>query len=144
MKVEVIEIKLVRHEVDVPFNSAIRSSNDAADILKAYIGDCDREHFVAVMLDTKNKVAAINTVSIGSLNSSIVHPREVFKAAILHNSNCILLGHNHPSGVLTPSSEDLITTNRLVDAGNILGIKILDHIIVSESDHLSFLDKGFL
>ena len=92
----------------------------------------DREHFVVLLLDIKNKVIGINTVSIGNLDSSIAHPREVFKPAILSNAGSILLAHNHPSGDPTPSREDIEITHRLVNAGNILGINVLDHIIIGD------------
>ncbi len=83
-------------------------------------------------LNTKNNITGINVVSIGSLNSSLVHPREVFKAAILGNAAAIILAHNHPSGDPSPSPEDLEITRRLVEAGKILGIEVLDHVIIGD------------
>jgi len=84
------------------------------------------------MLDTKHKVIGINTVSIGNLNSCLVHPREVFKPAILSNTAAIILGHNHPSGDTKPSNEDIEITRRIAEAGKLLSISVLDHIIVGE------------
>jgi DNA repair protein RadC len=103
----------------------------ASALLQTYLaGDADREHFVVVLLDRKNQVIGMNTVSIGSLTASIVHPRETFKAAILSNAAAIICGHNHPSGDPQPSQEDRVLTARLVEAGKLLGISVLDHIIL--------------
>src|SRR5205085_7409354 len=109
-----------------------------------YLADTDREHFVILMLDQKNQVIGINTVSIGSLTASIVHPRECFKPAILSNAASIICGHNHPSGDPQPSREDRALTTRLVEAGRLLGIQVLDHIIVGRDTYMSFADEGLL
>lgn len=93
------------------------------------------ESFYIFTLDTKNQINGIFEVSRGSLNASIVHPREVFKRAIMQNANSIILMHNHPSGDPAPSQEDINTTNRLIDAGNILGIKVLDHIVIGDEEN---------
>ncbi len=93
----------------------------------------DSEHFVAFHLDARNQVTNFQTVSIGTLSASLVHPREVFKAAILANSHAIIVAHNHPGGSLTPSSEDLDTTETLIKAGDLMGVKVIDHIIVSSN-----------
>ncbi len=100
-----------------------------------------KEIFKALLLDTKNQVIKIIDVSIGSLNSSIVHPREVFCEAIKSGCNSIIFVHNHPSGDPTPSSEDIKTTQRLEECGNILGIRVLDHIIIGDGKYISFKDK---
>jgi len=99
-----------------------------------------------VLLDRKNKVIGLNTVSVGSLTASICHPREVFKAAILANAAAVILGHNHPSGDPQPSQEDRVLTARLAAAGQLLGIEVLDHIIVGDgTEHFfSFADVGML
>src|SRR4029434_9928578 len=104
----------------------------------------NREHFVILLLDQKNQVIGLNTVSIGSLTASVVHPREVFKPAILSNASSILLCHNHPSGDPLPSQEDRALTVRLFQAGKLLGIDVLDHIIVGEGKYFSFADEGLL
>lgn len=101
------------------------------------------EHFKILILDTKNNVRSIEHISTGSLNSSIVHPRETFKPAIKKSASSIILLHNHPSGECSPSSEDISLTNRLNECGNILGIKILDHIIIGDS-YFSFKEEGLL
>ena len=103
------------------------------------------ESFFVITLDTKNKITGIFEVSRGTLNTSIVHPRDVFQRALLQNANAVILMHNHPSGDVTPSSEDISLTNRLANAGEILGIQVLDHIIVSsEGDSLSFMEDGLM
>ena len=108
------------------------------------MGSLPEEIFVILCLDTKNQVVGTFQVSSGSINASIVHPREVFKRAILCNSNGIILAHNHPSGDTTPSTEDINITKRLVEAGNLLGIKVLDHIIVGHTRYLSFKEKRLI
>ena len=105
------------------------------DIYNAFSSDMchlKREEFRVILLDTKNSVISTELISIGSLNSSIVHPREVFNKAIKKNSASVILIHNHPSGNPTPSREDLVITRRLMDAGDIIGIKVLDHIIIGQ------------
>ncbi|TJX62511.1 JAB domain-containing protein [Soehngenia saccharolytica] len=103
-----------------------------------------KEYFNIVLLDTKNQVISVENISIGSLNSSIVHPREVFKEAIKKSSNSIILAHNHPSGDVTPSNEDIAITNRLIEAGEIIGIKVIDHIIVGNENYLSMKEKKYI
>ena len=103
------------------------------------------ESFYTFTLDTKNKVTGIFEVSRGTLNASIVHPRDVFQRAILQNANSIILMHNHPSGDPAPSQEDINTTNRLQEAGEIIGIKVLDHIIVGdENNYISFKERHLM
>ncbi len=103
-----------------------------------------KENFVALHLDSKNRIICYDTVSIGSLNASIVHPREVYKAALLSSAAAILFIHNHPSGETTPSREDFEITARLKDAGELLGIRVLDHLIVGETGYNSFANNGTL
>lgn len=93
----------------------------------------DTEHFVSFHLDAKNQVIGYQIVSRGTLTASLVHPREVFKAAILANSNALIVAHNHPAGSLTPSPEDIEVTETLIKAGDLLGVKVIDHIIVSSN-----------
>jgi DNA repair protein RadC len=103
-----------------------------------------KEMFISLHLDGKNRIICIDLVSIGSLNQSIVHPREVFKTACLSNAAAVILVHQHPTGDPTPSSEDIAITRRMKDAGEIMGIKILDHIIVGDGEYLSFVERGLL
>lgn len=103
-----------------------------------------QEHFMLVMLDTKNQLIGIDTITVGTLNASLVHPREVFKPAIKRSANSVILAHNHPSGVTDPSSEDLSLTTRLVESGKILGIQVVDHIIVGNHAYCSLKELGFM
>lgn len=102
------------------------------------------EIFAIMTLDTKNKVTGVFLVSQGTLNSSIVHARDVYQRAILQNANTIMLMHNHPSGDITPSKEDIDITNRLKEVGKIIGIPVLDHIIIGDSGYYSFMENGGL
>ncbi len=103
-----------------------------------------KEHFRIILLDTKNQIIAKEEISIGTLNASIVHPRDVFKIAIKRNANSMILIHNHPSGDPTPSKEDISITNRLMEVGNLVGIKVLDHIIIGDRDYISFKEKNII
>lgn len=116
---------------------------DAVPLL-AEIRDERKEHFLCLYLNARNQVIHKEVISIGSLSASIVHPREVFQVAIKHTSASIILAHNHPSGDATPSREDIDLTRRLVEAGRIMGIDILDHIILCDSDFLSFKERGLM
>lgn len=108
------------------------------------ISESKKEHFVVFYLDTQNYLIERQIISIGTLNSSLVHPREVFEPAIALNSASIIIAHNHPSGDLSPSDEDKKITKRLVEAGKITGIDVLDHIILDKKGYLSFQQKGLL
>ncbi|WP_083486310.1 JAB domain-containing protein [Alicyclobacillus ferrooxydans] len=138
--INVVRIELIK-ERNFKYSGSrqIRCADDAANILFEYIGNTDREEFVVMVLSTKHYVNALNTVSIGSLDASLVHPREVFKPAILANASDIIVGHNHPSGDPTASPEDTAVTRRLVEAGRTLGIDVLDHIIVGDSGRFTSL-----
>lgn len=103
-----------------------------------------KEMFLTLHLDGKNRIVCLDLVSIGSLNQSIVHPREVFKTACLTDCSALLMIHNHPSGDPSPSPEDIAITRRLKEAGEIMGIKVLDHIIVGDGEYLSFVERGLL
>jgi DNA repair protein RadC len=110
------------------------------DVVKAVAGDLKgkkREHFLALLLDTRNRLIRTATVSMGSLDSSIVHPREVFKEAIKASAASVIFVHNHPSGDPEPSHDDIELTRRLVEAGKLLGIVVLDHVIVGDGAYLS-------
>nr|WP_253200627.1 JAB domain-containing protein [Clostridium sp. CF012] len=123
----------------------ISSPADAVELGRRFLDELDREQLLLCCLDTKNQPIALNVVSVGSLNSSIVHPREVFKVAILSNAASIILYHNHPSGDPTPSSEDTSITNRLKECGKLIGIELIDHIIIgSEGRYCSLKEKGIL
>ena len=123
---------------------SIRKPDDAYDLLKASFQDLDREHFKVVHLNTKNQVLKVETTAVGILSSSPVHPREVFKEAVKMSSAGLILAHNHPSGDPTPSQDDLLLTKRLYEAGEILGIRIIDHLILGDNRYLSLKECGHL
>lgn len=124
--------------VSEPRAAKLTGPEDAGRLLVDLIGRKDREHFVVLHLDTRHRVRSVETISIGTLNTSLVHPREVFKAAILSNSQAIICGHNHPSGELDPSEDDSAIHQRLKEAGHLLGIEVLDFLVVSATDYRSF------
>ncbi|NTU73782.1 DNA repair protein RadC [Candidatus Roizmanbacteria bacterium] len=113
------------------------------EYLKQRIGKEKKEHFTILCIDTRNKLI-VDDVSVGTLNASLVHPREVFKRAVLNNAAHVVIAHNHPSGDPTPSADDVITTRRLVEAGKILGISVIDHLIVTHSEYISLKEKGVI
>jgi len=110
----------------------------------SYLMQETKENFVTLHLDGKNRIVCMDVVSVGSLNQSIVHPREVFKTACLSNAAAVILVHQHPTGDATPSREDIAITKRLSEAGEIMGIKVLDHIIVGDGEYVSFVERGLL
>jgi DNA repair protein RadC len=122
----------------------ITSPTDISNYLMQEMGNLKKEHFNIVMLDNKNYIVEVHNVSIGSLNSAIVHPREVFKNAVRRSSASIILAHNHPSGITTPSKEDISITKRLLECGDIIGIKVLDHIIVGKNEYFSFKEQSII
>ncbi|MGM9923786.1 MAG: DNA repair protein RadC [Bacillus sp. (in: firmicutes)] len=122
----------------------IRSPEDCANYCMDDMRFLSQEHFVCLYLNTKNQVLHKQTVFIGSLNASIVHPREVFKEAFRRSAASIICIHNHPSGDPTPSREDIEVTKRLVECGKIIGIDILDHLIIGEKKYISLKEKGYL
>lgn len=117
--------------------ATITSPGDVGDLLMEDMRYLDREHFRIVMLNTRNQVLAVESVAVGSLNAAIVHPREIFKAAISRSAAAVVLVHNHPSGDPTPSQDDIQITRRLVDAGRLLGIEVLDHVVIGDNRYLS-------
>lgn len=141
-RIEVVRIQMIKERNEYYDFKAIRSPEDAYKIFSDFIGNADREMFVISCLNTKNEITNISVVHMGSLNASIVHPREVFKTAILSNASSVIVAHNHPSGHPEPSREDIEVTKRLAEAGKILGIELLDHIIVGEEKFYSLKEKG--
>lgn len=147
VNISILNLKVVKEKeinydwADKKINSPEKVAEVAINVLELH--EQAEESFYIFTLDTKNKINGIFEVSRGSLNSTIVHPREVFKRALLQNASSIMLVHNHPSGDPTPSKEDIDITNRLIEAGDLLGIKVLDHIIIgdNESSYISFKQK---
>lgn len=121
----------------------ISSPADVEGLLRGRIANLDRENFVAVLLNTKNEVLEVPTVSVGTLSASLVHPREVFKPAIRASAAGVILAHNHPSGRVEPSREDREVTRRLCDAAEIIGIEVLDHVILGDG-HFSMKEHEML
>lgn len=139
------DVRLVRDgRVATLEPTIIRHPSDALPVLEAELGELGYEKFIALALNTKNHVTAVLPVSSGSLNASIVHPRGLFQRAILANCAALIVGHNHPSGDPTPSPEDVALTRRLVEAGELLDLPVLDHIILGYARYTSFKERGLL
>ena len=143
---EIVTIKQVRRAIPgLSYNDyTIRSPHDAGVLAMEMIGTEDREVFLVICLSTKNKINAVHRAHVGSLNSSVVHPREIFKSAILNNSSSIIVAHNHPSMDTSASKEDIDVTKRLIEAGKLMGIDVLDHLIVGENTFSSLKEKGYI
>jgi DNA repair protein RadC len=124
--------------------SKITSPQDIAEIFIPLLKDELKEKFILICLNSANKIIKFETISIGSLNSSVVHPREIFKAAIENSSASIILLHNHPSGNPEPSNEDIAITRKLVEAGKIVDIPVFDHIIIAGGTYTSFVEKKII
>lgn len=122
----------------------ITSSKDVYDIMASRLSSLKKEYFYAILLDSKNVIIAKEVISIGDLSSTVVNPREVFKPAIKKSAKSMILVHNHPSGNPKPSTEDFLITDRLVEAGDILDIHVLDHIVIGNSSYYSFKKEGNL
>jgi DNA repair protein RadC len=131
-------------KLHVPERYVIRSPEDAAQYVMDDMRFLSQEHFVCLYLNTKNQVLSRHTVFIGSLNASIVHPREVFKEAFRRSAASIVCLHNHPSGDPSPSREDIDVTKRLVEAGKVIGIELLDHVIIGDQKYISLKEKGYV
>jgi DNA repair protein RadC len=120
----------------------IRSPQDVSTLVMEDLRYLQQEHFVVLFLNTKNRVIGRETLSVGSLNAAIVHPREVFRAAVRRSAASVICVHNHPSGDPSPSPEDLQLTNRLMEAGHIIGIEVLDHVIIGDRQFVSLKERG--
>jgi len=146
---EVVRIKQVVENTGKE-RYTVRSPEDAVSHAYDLIGEDDREVFLVMVLNTKNQVVAVHRCHVGALSASVVHPREVFKSAILNNgASAIVTFHQHPSGNCRPSEEDLSVCKRLVKSGEIIGIQMLDFIIIGEKinnrvSHMSFKEEGYL
>lgn len=139
-----VRVELVREpgpleDVKIP----VRSAADAYALLKDESMVWDRERFFTLLLDNKHFLIAIEEVSVGSLTSTVVHPREVFKSVILANAAAFLIAHHHPSGDPTPSREDIEITRRLREGAEIFGIRCLDHIVIGDRRYVSFVNDGY-
>jgi DNA repair protein RadC len=130
--------------LNYPDRYVIRSPEDGANYVMNDMRFLSQEHFVCLYLNTKNQVLHKQTIFIGSLNASIVHPREVFREALKRSAASIICLHNHPSGDPAPSREDIEVTKRLVECGKMIGIDVLDHLIIGENKFVSLKEKGYL
>ena len=120
----------------------IRSPTDAATLLMAEMGHLDQEHLRTVLLDTKNRVQIVHTIYVGSLNCATIRIGEVFKEAVRRNSAALILAHNHPSSDIEPSAEDLLVTKQIIDAGTLLDVQVLDHLIIGQGQFCSLRERG--
>ena len=121
-----------------------QKTEDIYKLVKPYLMSRQKEHFIIICLDSRKRLIGIDNISIGTINQSLVHPREVFKAAVNRSASYIILAHNHPTGDVSPSLDDITTTQRLVDASYMMGIPIVDHIIVSDQGYLSLRDEEYI
>ena len=143
-RVNIVSLKMIKESSFLYQTRTISSPKDAYEMIKEQLEGLDREQFIIACLNTKNEPTNISVVSVGSLNKAIVHPREAFKTAILSNAASIMAFHNHPSGETTPSQQDIQLTHRLYEAGELLGIKLLDHLIIGDGTFTSLKEKGYL
>jgi len=142
--IPLVSLRIVR-DGSVPYGAAsVQSSKAIFDLFRQLAEDLDREAVWLACLDTKNRLACLSQISLGSLSASIVHPREVIKLALLSNAAGMILVHNHPSGDPTPSAEDRAVTARIGEAAKLMGIRFLDHLIVGDGRFYSFCDQGEL
>lgn len=139
-ELKVVSIRLV-DEPPLFSSSQLTSPKEVFELMGRELQTYDRELFCVLNLRTNNQVINMNVVSVGTLNTALAHPREVFKSAILSNADGIILLHNHPSGSCDPSREDCLITKRLMAAGELMGIPVRDHVIVAGSDYYSFLEN---
>ena len=145
-RINFYSLKIVKEDSTLYKTAVIKSPVEVYQAAKQLLAlhEEPEEHFCIFCLNNKNKIVGVHTISIGSLNASIVHPREVFKAAMLNNASGIICLHNHPSGDPEPSREDIEITRRLVEAGEIIGIKVLDHVIIGEQGYISTKERGLI
>jgi DNA repair protein RadC len=136
-----VSLRIVR-DAEMPVPTQVKSPNDTYAILRERFADSDREQFVVICLDTKNRVIAVNVAFIGSLDCIVTTMREIFKAACVVGAAAIIVAHNHPSGDPTPSPEDVMTTRKIVEAGQLLDIQVLDHVVMGNGRFVSLREKG--
>ena len=141
-----LRVSLVKEGGPVMPDAMADSAARAAAIARAFVpaGE-EREHFIAIYVDSRSRVKGVSVVSIGTLSASLVHPREVFRPAIVAGAAAVIVAHNHPSGDCTPSAEDRDATRRLIRSGELLGVPLLDHVVLGEGDKFaSFRELGLL
>ena len=142
IKVKSIEVREIEYSYDK--RPKITSMENVVEIVKPMIADSNKEFFMALYLNTKNGVLKQEVISVGSLNANVVHPREIFKTACMISAAYIIVAHNHPSGDPTPSREDIEITKKLYEAGKMMGIELLDHVIIGYDRYYGFKESGQL
>lgn len=145
-RLRTFQVQLVGEPAWYPAGSPSRSSEDVASVARSIYQtlDTDKEYFVLLILNNKNRVNGFKVVSTGSLTASLVHPREVWRAALNLCAGAVVFVHNHPSGDPVPSAEDREITRRLKETGDLLGIRVLDHVVLGDERFFSFSDRGLL
>lgn len=144
-RVDFISLRLVRESSVLYPPRIIRSAADAYELFRSHLEDRDREHFMCVHLTTKHEPSSLELCSVGSLDASIVHPRDILKSACISNASAIICAHNHPSGLPDPSPEDIAVTKRLQESCRILGIDFLDHLVIgSNGRYTSIREQGLM
>ena len=143
-RVDIVSLKLCRDKSVFYEPRVIRKPEDSYQLIRGLLEDEAKEKFIVVALNTKCEPTAIEICSKGTTETSIVHPKEVFKMAIVSNANKIIVAHNHPSGSIEPSDADILVTASLLEASKVLNIPLVDHIIVGDNQYLSFADEGLL
>lgn len=141
-----VRVSLVREgTITTPWDRTVRQASDIAELMRPLADDLDREVFWAILLDGRNRVTGVNVVAVGTLTAALVHPRELWKAAILGNAAAVIACHVHPSGEPTPSQEDIALTRRLAEVGELLGIRLLDHLVLGANGSFrSLAEDGHL
>ncbi len=140
IKVKSVEIREIEYSYDK--RPKINCMDDVVKAVKPMIADPNKEFFIALYLNTKNGILKQEVISVGSLNANIVHPREVFRTACMVSASSIIVAHNHPSGDPTPSREDIELTKKLSEAGKMIGIELLDHVIIGYDRNYGFKESG--
>ncbi|PTH34755.1 DNA repair protein RadC [Staphylococcus arlettae] len=138
-KINIVSLQMIKTDTISYLKDRISNLEDAAEIMRSFIGNSDREHLILICMNSKNEPTHIQTLSIGSINQTVIHPREIFKTAILSNANSIILGHNHPSEDATPSKNDIHITLDLKKVGEMIQIHLLDHIIFTQNNSISIM-----
>ncbi|NYF23550.1 RadC family protein [Sporosarcina sp. JAI121] len=143
-RVDIFSLRVVKDSSVLYKNRCIRSPKDGFDLFKEVFGELDREYFVVICLNNRSEPNHINVAHIGDISNCIVTAREVFKLAIVTNSKNVILFHTHPSGNPEPSQEDKDVTRRLVEAGRIIGIEVLDHLVIGDESFVSLKERGYV
>ena len=143
-KIDVVKVYVKKEQSLQIEKDIIKKPEQVFEVVKNFLGEVDREYLIVIVLDVKNKINSISVASVGTLNSSIVHPREVFKTAILANGASIILAHNLPSGDTSPSKDDINITTRIKECGVLMGIELLDHVILGDEKFISLKNEGII